>query len=59
MGFNFLGSTNLNSYPDISPLPGNNNYISDPFYQEEEDVEYFFDNNSPLFPIIEKEKEYK
>ena len=59
MDFNFLSSYNIKSYPDVSPLLGNNYHIIDPFYQEEEDEESFFEKYSPLLRKPEKENENK
>ena len=57
MDFNFLSSYNIKSYPDVSPLLGNNYHIIDPFYQEEEDEESFFEKYSPLLRKTENENE--
>ena len=59
MDFNFLSSYNIKSYPDVSPLLGNNYHIIDPFYQEEEDEESFFEKYSPLLRKTENENENK
>ena len=57
MDFNFLSSYNIKSYPDVSPLLGNNYHIIDPFYQVEEDEESFFEKYSPLLRKAENENE--
>ena len=45
MDFNFLSSYNINSFPEVSPLVGNNYHLIDPFCQEEENS---FPEVSPL-----------
>ena len=57
MDFNFLSSYNINSFPEVSPLLGNNYHLIDPFCQEEDDEDSFFDKYSPISRKAEKENE--
>ena len=57
MDFNFLSSYNINSFPEVSPLVGNNYHLIDPFCQEEDDEDSFFDKYSPISRKAEKENE--